>query len=202
MEYRPIQGRGRKLKFFSSQGDTVRNPFLRVLDTACVTGWIMACLAPACSLDEKERDMAYTSRPINPEVRIIDGGAVTNTHNMAWVFRFNHEELLREVYQLDCTPAFRETNFTEVSYTDPEGQIQRMFRVKRDGFILLARKFTGERAETLQQAYIEAFNQLEENLRHFDPSYKNPFLDISALDMMKLQASIEAERRILKRAGY
>lgn len=146
--------------------------------------------------------MAYTSRSVNPEVRIIDGGTVTNTHNMAWAFRIQHHQLLEDIRQLDCSPAFREANFAEVSYSDPEGGLQVMYRVKRDGFILLARKFTGEKAEQVLHAYIEAFNRLDENLKQLETYDKNPFLTMSPLDLMKMQASIEAERRILRRANH
>ncbi|WP_373533215.1 Rha family transcriptional regulator [Vampirovibrio sp.] len=146
--------------------------------------------------------MAYTSRPINPEVRIIDGGPVTNTQNMAWVFRIQHEELLEDIRHLECSLTFRNTNFTEVSYTDPEGELQTMFRVTRDGFILLARKFTDEKSAQIHHDYLEAFDRLDENLKQLQVCDKNPFLTMSTLDLMKMQASIEAERRILRRANY
>jgi Rha family phage regulatory protein len=120
---------------------------------------------------------------------------------MALAFHIQHHQLLEDIRQLDCSPAFREANFAEVSYSDPEGVLQVMYRVKRDGFILLARKFTGEKAEQVLHAYIEAFNRLDENLKQLETYDKNPFLTMSPLDLMKMQASIEAERRILRRAN-
>jgi Rha family phage regulatory protein len=121
---------------------------------------------------------------------------------MSWAFRIQHQELLDDIRQLDCSPAFREANFTQVSYSDPEGGLQIMYRVKRDGFILLARKFSGEKAKQVLNAYIEAFNRVDENLRQLDNYNKNPFITMSPLDLMKIQASIEAERRILMRANH
>lgn len=145
--------------------------------------------------------MVFSSRHVNPEVRIIDEKVMTNTQNVAWAFKLSHETLLEDIGHLECTPAFRSTHFMEVSYTDPEGKEQRMFRVTRDGFVLLAHRFQGEQYELLKHAYVEAFERMEEVLSHAD-TFKNPFLEMSELDLLKLQASIEAERRILNRAGY
>jgi Rha family phage regulatory protein len=146
--------------------------------------------------------MAYTTRSIHPEVRIIDGEVVTNTHNMAWVFKLDHEQLLRDIEQLWCSKAFKEQNFFKVSYTDPEGVLQEMYRVKRDGFVLLARGLQGEKQEAQKQVYMECFQHQEEVLTSDDPKHKNPFLQWSQLDLMKMQASIEAERRIMNGAHY
>ncbi len=146
--------------------------------------------------------MAYTTRSINPEVRIIDGEVVTNTHNMAWVFKLDHEQLLQDIEQLWCSKAFKEQNFSKVSYTDPEGILQEMYRVKRDGFVLLARGIHGEKQEEQKKAYMEGFEHQEDLLATDESKNKNPFLQWSHLDMMKMQASIEAERRIMNRANY
>lgn len=146
--------------------------------------------------------MAYTTRSINPEVRIIDGEVVTNTHNMAWVFKLDHEQLLQDIEQLWCSKAFKEQNFSKVSYTDPEGVLQEMYRVKRDGFVLLARGIHGEKQEKQKKVYMEGFEHQEELLASDESKNKNPFLQWSHLDLMKMQASIEAERRIMNRANY
>lgn len=147
--------------------------------------------------------MVFNSRQIKPEVRIIDDRVMTNTQNIAWTFQQTHEAILGDIRKLDCSPAFLETHFMEVSYTDPDGKQQTMYRLTRDGFVLLTRRYQDEQYDALKQAYVEAFNRMEEVLLQADrTAFKNPFLEMSLLDMMKLQASIDAERRILNRAGY
>lgn len=145
--------------------------------------------------------MVFSSRHVNPEVRIIDHQVLTNTQNVAWVFQLSHESLLNDVLNLEYSSEFRNRHFYEVSYTDPDGQEQRMYRLTRDGFVLLTHRFHGAQYDYLKHAYIEAFERMEEVLTQAD-TFKNPFLDMSDLDLRKLQASIEAERRILNRAGY
>lgn len=145
--------------------------------------------------------MVFSSRQMNPEVRIIDHQVLTNTQNVAWSFKLPHESLLEDVFRLECSPAFRDTHFHAVSYTDPDGKEQRMYRLTRDGFILLTHRFQGEQHDLLKHAYVEAFERMENVLLQAD-TFKNPFLDMTELDLMKLQASIEADRRILNRAGY
>lgn len=145
--------------------------------------------------------MVFSLRQVNPDVRIIDQKILTNTQNVAWTFKLSHETLLNDVARLECSPEFFEANFFEVSYTDPDGQQQRMYRLTRDGFVLLAQRFQGEAFDYQKHAYVEAFERMTDVLAQAE-NFKNPFLEMSELEMMKLRASIEAERRILNRAGF
>lgn len=94
-----------------------------------------------------------------------DGHATTNTLIIAEQFGKRHDDVLKAVSKLECSADFNLRNFAEITYYDSRGRKQRAFEITRDGFMFLAMGFTGSKAAQLKEAFIGAFNQLEQRLR-------------------------------------
>ena len=93
---------------------------------------------------------------------------VTTSLRVAEIFNKKHFHVLRTIKGLDCSPEFRETNFgfSEIPYQN--GNIKKMlpiYYITRDGFVFLVMGFTGKTAAKFKEAYINAFNVMEERLR-------------------------------------
>ncbi|TCB37521.1 Rha family transcriptional regulator [Acinetobacter sp. ANC 4910] len=61
---------------------------------------------------------------------------------------------------------FNELNFQLVKYKDVKGEERPMYEMTKDGWMFLVMGFTGERAAQIKIAYINAFNQMAEQLQY------------------------------------
>lgn len=66
---------------------------------------------------------------------------------------------------MECSDAFRESNFGLSSYKSLQGKILPMYEVTRDGFTILAMGYTGKEAMKFKEDYINAFNAMESELK-------------------------------------
>ncbi len=107
---------------------------------------------------------------IAPEIRLIEGEAVTTSRALAQYFNKQHLHVLEKVRKLDCSPGFTESNFRFSEYKDTTGRSLPEYHITRDGFVFLAMGFTGKKAAQFKEAYIDAFNRMEQQLRHSTPS--------------------------------
>ncbi|HII2828115.1 TPA: Rha family transcriptional regulator [Escherichia coli] len=107
-----------------------------------------------------------------PEIAIVDGQAVTSSLAVADFFSKRHDDVLKKIRILDCSPEFCARNFAETSILvhQPNGGTRKLpcYHITRDGFAFLAMGFTGKRAARFKEAYINAFNQMEKNLSGAD----------------------------------
>lgn len=107
-----------------------------------------------------------------PEIAIVDGQAVTSSLAVADFFSKRHDDVLKKIRILDCSPEFCARNFSETSILvhQPNGGTRKLpcYHITRDGFAFLAMGFTGKRAARFKEAYINAFNQMEKNLSGAD----------------------------------
>lgn len=79
-----------------------------------------------------------------------------------------HNEVLKSIRALECSELFRAGNFTLSCYTRKNGNVTKsypMYYLTRDGFTFLAMGFTGKIAARFKEAYINAFNEMENKLR-------------------------------------
>ncbi len=109
--------------------------------------------------------MATVPTPLTPVVRVIDGQAVTTSLDLAAYFGKRHDDVIRKIRSLDCSLEFVARNFAAISYTDELGRQKPCYRLTRDGFFFVAMGFTGRRAAEFKEAYIAAFNAMEQRLR-------------------------------------
>lgn len=124
-----------------------------------------------------ETQMTTTGPESNPLVFVKDGEVFANSLDVADRFEKRHADVLRAVEQLDCSEEFRQRNFAFSTYR-PEGA-RRDYpyaALTRDGFTFLVMGFTGQDAALWKERYIQAFNQMEAELRsrtaaiNFDPT--------------------------------
>lgn len=92
----------------------------------------------------------------------------TDSLKVAAVFGKRHDHVLRDIRALvaKLPTEFSGPNFGGVTYTDGKGEVRSMYTMTRDGFTLLAMRFSGKRALDFQVAYIQAFNAMERHLKN------------------------------------
>ena len=100
---------------------------------------------------------------------------ITNSHeqptttslNVAKVFDKRHDNVIRDIEKILATSNLRALKewFFESTYIDKKGEARKSYEMTKDGFMLLAMGFTGEKALALKIAYIEQFNAMEKELR-------------------------------------
>ncbi len=111
---------------------------------------------------------AITSFQPSDLVSIHNGQAITTSIRVADVFGKLHKDVLRAIESLDCSDEFRERNFAPTEEILKNGAVKRKrryYEMTRDGFVFLAMGFTGKKAARFKEAYINAFNAMERELR-------------------------------------
>ncbi|WP_073652486.1 Rha family transcriptional regulator [Pseudomonas aeruginosa] len=97
-------------------------------------------------------------------VEIIGGKPTTTSLDVAKHFRKRHDNVLRDIKNLECPEDFALLNFEECSRTGANNRPEPYVRMTRDGFTLLCMGFTGKEAMHWKVAYINAFNKMEQVL--------------------------------------
>ncbi|RTR87614.1 Rha family transcriptional regulator [Pseudomonas aeruginosa] len=95
-------------------------------------------------------------------VEIIGGKPTTTSLDVAKHFRKRHDNVLRDIKNLECPEDFALLNFEECSRTGANNRPEPYVRMTRDGFTLLCMGFTGKEAMHWKVAYINAFNKMEQ----------------------------------------
>lgn len=90
--------------------------------------------------------------------------AVTTSLQVAKSFEKQHKNVLQSIQNLAAENSATRNMFVEGTYVS-RGKEYPMVYMNRDGFSLLAMGFTGAKALQFKLAYIEAFNEMEDNLR-------------------------------------
>lgn len=101
-------------------------------------------------------------------VMVSNDRVVTTSLQVAEYFGKPHYDVLKSIKSLDCSDLFRDGNFSLSCYTKKNGNITKsypMYYMTRDGFTFLAMGFTGKVAAKFKEAYINAFNEMEDILR-------------------------------------
>ncbi len=119
-----------------------------------VEAWLRA------SAEEKDAHLPKIS-----QVSIVNGKVVTTSLAIAEHFDKQHSHVLRDIRELELSDSFRQSNFGQSYYLNQQGKQQPMYHITRDGFIFLVMGFTGKEAARIKEAYIHAFNRMEEELR-------------------------------------
>ena len=115
----------------------------------------------------------------NALVEVQNNQVVVSSLDIAKHFSKNHRDVLRDIrveigYAQNCADPSASEMFYETTYIHPQnGQEYPMFLINRDGFMLLAMGFNGEKASMWKRKYIQAFNQMEEQIKTLlAPSYQ------------------------------
>lgn len=137
---------------------------------------------------------------MNNLVIMKDKQAVTTSLKVSENFERNHRDVLSAIDGLKEGVAENYADlFWEDTYVHPQNkQTYRMVYMNRDGFTLLAMGFTGRKALEFKLKYIQAFNQMEQEIKQqFDTSNLSPELQMFN-QMFKSLANQELETRELK----
>lgn len=138
---------------------------------------------------------------MNKLVTMYNQQAVTTSLQVAKAFGKNHQHVLRDIAVLrDKSKGLSKNGqtlsesemFHQATYVHPQnGQEYPIIYMNRDGFTLLAMGFNGKRALEFKLHYIEAFNEMEQQI-------KRPALPTSPRELAKLalDANEETNQRL------
>ncbi|MDR1926176.1 MAG: Rha family transcriptional regulator [Endomicrobium sp.] len=110
-------------------------------------------------------------------VEVVNNQSVTTSLKIAEVFNKRHDAVLRSIKSLDCSEEFNLHNFAVVEYIDAKGEKRPSYTITRDGFTFLAMGFTGKKAAQFKEAYIKAFNTMEQTLKSISQAGVNTELN-------------------------
>lgn len=85
-------------------------------------------------------------------VEIRGAKAVTTSLKVAKYFGKEHERVLKEISELECTDKFKKENFMRV---------RGYYVMTKDGFTFLVMGYKGKKASKFKEEYIKAFNIME-----------------------------------------
>lgn len=96
-------------------------------------------------------------------------GIFADNHDVARVdslyvakyFEKRHDNVIRDIDNLDCSEEFRLLNFEGSSYKNEQGKKQPCYYMTRDGFVFLAMGYRGKKAARFKELYIRRFNEME-----------------------------------------
>ncbi|NDI85062.1 Rha family transcriptional regulator [Undibacterium crateris] len=108
-------------------------------------------------------------------VSITNDRAVTSSNLIAEKFGKRHADVLRAISKLECSSEFTERNFALSEFYDSTGRKLPCYVIARDGFMFLAMGFTGKDAAKWKEAYIDAFNKMEEELARISGQSRAPY---------------------------
>lgn len=111
-----------------------------------------------------------------------DRQAVTTSLQVAENFEKEHKNVLRDIDKLKKDALKFEQMFFEATDPDSYGRPRKMFYMNRKGFVLLVMGYTGKKAFSFKEAYIDAFDAMEEELNK--PRYEIPNTPQAALRLM------------------
>lgn len=98
-------------------------------------------------------------------VEIQNDQVVVSSRQIANNFRKNHQHVLESIRKLLTVENSTVKFFRESSFVNDRGQTYPMYLMNRDGFSLLVMGFTGKKALEWKIKYIEAFNEMERQLK-------------------------------------
>lgn len=128
-----------------------------------------------------------TAKPTTEvSVEIFDGKATTTSLDVAKHFRKRHDDVLKRIRTLECSPEFTLRNFAECSRPGANSKPEPFFRMSRDGFTFLCMGFTGKEAAQWKESYINAFNKMEQVLIEQPESLAHQHLLKFALKTLEL----------------
>lgn len=124
-----------------------------------------------------------------------DQQAVTTSLQVAEGFDKRHTHVIEAIENKINSaenPAQYEMMFSEGFYRDKSGKKNKMYYMNRDGFSFIAFGFTGRKADDFKLKYIDAFNQMEDHIKHQPQIPDTP----RGLALLALAANEEASKRL------
>lgn len=108
---------------------------------------------------------------------------ITTSLLVAETFEKEHRNVLKSIRKLmSATNVAVAQMFDETTYVNEQGKEQPMFFMNRDGFTLLAMGFSGEKALKFKVDYINAFNEMEAELKSQKPALSDLDLKVRFIE--------------------
>lgn len=109
---------------------------------------------------------------MNNELKIIDTLTVKNNQitvsslYVAQVFHKRHGHIINTIDKTiqDTGHEFSQPNFRLAKYKDNQGKMRKSYNLTKDGFVFLVMGFTGKEVARFKVEYINAFNQMQQQL--------------------------------------
>lgn len=130
----------------------------------------------------------------NPHLTVRDGHPVASSRRVAESFGRRHDDVLKAISRADCSTDFRARNFAAATYRDAQGKPRPAVEMTRDGFVFVVMGFTGATAARWKEAYITAFNRMEQQLAEQRPAA--PVL-VPADELARTRAELLDTQRML-----
>lgn len=119
------------------------------------------------------------------ELEVVGDQTYTTSLAIANVFNKRHDHIIAKIRELP-QDEFTAPIFRVSEYTDKSGRKLPMYEMTKDGFVLLAMGFTGEKAYKFKIEYINAFNRMADEIRGLKfETYVNKIAELDAANKFK-----------------
>lgn len=95
------------------------------------------------------------------------GQAMISSLTVAEVFEKRHDNVMRDIKNLECSQEFKLLNFEEVKYKAGNGQKQPCYNMTKDGFTILVFGWKDKKSMEFKEKYIKAFNAMISHISEF-----------------------------------
>jgi Rha family phage regulatory protein len=116
-------------------------------------------------MNEPAKKFELSEGARRPIVTMRDGEVFADSRDVADYFEKAHKDVIRAIEGAHCTEEFARRNFAPSEYQDASGRTLRCFSMTKNGFAFIAMGFTGAKAGKFKEAYINAFDAMEAELR-------------------------------------
>lgn len=105
---------------------------------------------------------------LNPNYQLFEskGAAFCSSRQVAETFGKRHDNVLRDVQELDCSENFRLLNFEGSSYVSEQKKKLPLVYMTKDGFTFLVMGYRWKRAAAFKESYIQRFNDMERFIKN------------------------------------
>lgn len=136
-------------------------------------------------------------------VSAADGEPVTDTFQIAKAFGKRHADVLRALKNCRFSDEFRRAHYCVAERINDLGVFdkkQTYYRMDFSGFMMLVMGFSGAKADSVKESYINAFNWMTSELRKYSESYEAE-RNAVMLEYMKEKDVASMSGRLLNRWG-
>lgn len=134
------------------------------------------------------------------DIDVSGDNPTTTSVQVAKRFGKLHKDVLRAIRNLECSEEFRERNFAPSEYMSEQNKMLPMYRMTKNGFSFLAMGLTGKEAAQWKEAYVSAFDKMEQALSRYVSFGVPADLYAKAMEAEKREAGSFARASVAGRA--
>lgn len=109
-------------------------------------------------------------------------------------FGKHHKDVLRVIRSFKCSKEFTERNFALSEYIDATGRKLPMYNITQQGFTFLISRTTGRINDQYIEAYIQAYEEMAQQIKHAENSMYNQLNQVTLQYMQPDQGASKAGR--------